>query len=135
MRIKLALLMGSFVAVVAVLAAGCGFLGLNGDPRDNIRPEVFITNYPPSSESNLEVFIDTTWNPDTTIQSIDTFPPWQAVLDTIIYLANPRIYWYGTDVDGRVDAFEYAVLPTDSLVAHPAGMPSGVLLCLANELE
>ena len=96
--------LGIGLAVAAFVAAGCGFLGLNGDPRGNIRPEVFITNYPPASESNLQTLIDTTYNPDGSIHSIDTFPPWQAVVDTIIYLANPRIYWYGTDVDGRVDA-------------------------------
>ena len=108
---------------VILLASGCGYKENDGTMRDNIKPKVFITNYPPASDSRI-TRIDTTWdNTHTRVLDIDTTYDYNAVTDTIIYLANPRIYWYGTDEDGRVDAFEYAVLPTDSLVPHPAGMP------------
>lgn len=30
---------------------------------------------------------------------------------------NPRVYWYGTDVDGFITAYQYAVMRTDSLVS------------------
>lgn len=108
----------------ALLASGCGYKTNEGTQRDNIKPKVFVTNYPPASDSRI-VAIDTTWDAARTrVLSIDTTYDFGTVTDTIIYLANPRIYWYGTDEDGRVDAFEYAVLPTDSLAPHPAGMPT-----------
>ena len=111
-------------AGLALLAfAGCGYKKNDGTQRDNIQPRVFITNFPPSSDSRV-VDVDTTWDAaHTRVLSIDTTYDYNTVTDTIIYLANPRIYWYGTDEDGRVDAFEYAVIPSDSLAPHPAGMP------------
>jgi hypothetical protein len=30
---------------------------------------------------------------------------------------NPKVYWYGTDVDGFITAYQYAVMRTDSLVS------------------
>jgi hypothetical protein len=110
-------------AVVALAIAGCGYQKNDGTMRANIQPKVFVTNYPPASDSRI-VSIDTTWDGShTRVEHIDTTFDFNTVTDTVIYLANPRIYWYGTDEDGRVDAFEYAVIPTDSLVPHPAGMP------------
>lgn len=110
------------VCVMLSVIAGCGYKENNGTQRDNIKPKVFVTNYPPSSDSRITA-IDTTWD-GTRVLSIDTTYDYNTVTDTIIYLANPRIYWYGTDEDGRVDAFEYAVVPTDSLVPQPSGMPT-----------
>lgn len=108
----------------ALLATGCGYKDNKGDQRDNIKPKVFVTNYPPASDSRI-LRIDTTWDgTGTRVVKIDTTYDYDIITDTIIYLANPRIYWYGTDEDGRVDAFEYAVIPTDSLATHPAGMPT-----------
>jgi len=108
--------------------AGCGYNENKGTSRANIQPKVFITNFPQASDSRITA-IDTTWRTDSTIVSIDTTYDYGTVVDTIIYLANPRIYWFGTDEDGRVDAFEYAVVPTDSLrgedsltTDHPVGL-------------
>jgi hypothetical protein len=107
----------------ALLVSGCGYKENNGTQRDNIMPKVFVTNFPPASDSRI-LTIDTTWDAShTRVTHIDTTYDFNTVTDTIVYLANPRIYWYGTDEDGRVDAFEYAVIPTDSLVPHPSGMP------------
>ena len=33
--------------------AGCGYKKNDGTQRDNIQPRVFITNYPPSSDSRV----------------------------------------------------------------------------------
>ena len=33
------------------------------------------------------------------------------------FSVNPRIYWFGTDVDGFVAAYQYAVMVTDSVVS------------------
>jgi hypothetical protein len=33
------------------------------------------------------------------------------------FTTNPQIYWYGTDVDGKIAAYEYAVVPAALLVA------------------
>ena len=118
--------LGIVVPLFSIVVGGCGFLENEGDPRENIKPEVFVTNFPASSKSAI-ISIDTVWV-DSLIQetviSIDTTYDFNIVTDTIIYLANPRIYWFGTDVDGRVTSFEYAVVPTDSLAAHPAGLPT-----------
>jgi len=109
---------------LSLLATGCGYKENANDPRANIKPKVFVTNFPPASSSSI-LSIDTTWDAGgTRVLSIDTTYDFDVVSDTITYLANPRIYWYGTDQDGRVDAFEYAVLPTDSLVPHPSGLPT-----------
>ncbi len=35
----------------------------------------------------------------------------------IEFSINPRVYWYGTDVDGFITAYQYAVMRTDSLVS------------------
>jgi hypothetical protein len=120
---RLALVLALPLAVL--VAGGCGFNENSGDPRANIRPQVFITNFPPASKS-LIAKVDTTMVGGQ-ISSIDTTYSFDDVVDTITYLANPRIYWYGTDEDGRVDAFEYAVVPTDSLRDHAtqyAGLPT-----------
>lgn len=120
------LALGIVVPLISIVVGGCGFLENEGDPRENIKPEVFVTNFPASSKSAI-IAIDTTWVDSlvkVTVVSIDTTYDFNVVTDTIIYLANPRIYWFGTDVDGRVSAFEYAVVPTDSLAAHPAGLPT-----------
>lgn len=118
--------LGIVVPLFSIAVAGCGYLDNEGDPRENIKPEVFVTNFPASSKSAI-LAIDTSFRvsgTDTTVLSIDTTYDFNIVTDTIIYLANPRIYWFGTDIDGRVSAFEYAVVPTDSLAAHPAGLPT-----------
>jgi len=115
---------GGIALLLAALVTGCGYLKNKGTPRDNIKPRVFITNVPPSSDSEI-LSIDTVFADPvlrTGILSIDTTYDYNTVVDTIIYLANPRIYWFGTDEDGRVDAFEYAVVPTDSLRPHPVGL-------------
>jgi hypothetical protein len=114
-------------AVVMALSiawiTGCGYLHNKGTPRANIKPVVYITNVPSASDSEI-LTIDTTYGDasHTVITSIDTSYDYNVVVDTITYLANPRIYWYGTDEDGRVDAFEYAVVPTDSLRPQPVGL-------------
>jgi hypothetical protein len=33
------------------------------------------------------------------------------------FSVNPRIYWFGTDVDGFISAYQYAVMRTDSVVS------------------
>ncbi len=37
-------------------------------------------------------------------------------LDTTYFSVNPKVYWFGTDIDGFVAAFQYAVLIRDSVV-------------------
>jgi hypothetical protein len=115
--------LASAMVLGLALVAGCGYLENKGTPRANIKPKVFITNVPPASDSRI-LSIDTTWTDATRtrILSIDTTYDFNIVVDTITYLANPRIYWFGTDEDGRVDAFEYAVIPTDSLRPQPVGL-------------
>jgi hypothetical protein len=36
--------------------------------------------------------------------------------DSTYFSVNPKVYWFGTDVDGFVSAFQYAVLVRDSVV-------------------
>lgn len=36
--------------------------------------------------------------------------------ESTYFSVNPRIYWYGTDVDGFIAAYQYAVMVTDSVV-------------------
>ncbi len=34
------------------------------------------------------------------------------------FSVNPEVHWYGTDIDGFVTAYQYAVMPKDSVFAH-----------------
>ncbi len=36
--------------------------------------------------------------------------------ESTYFSVNPKIYWYGTDIDGFITAFQYAVLISDSVV-------------------
>lgn len=98
-----------------VFASGCGFMDTTGESRPNIKPKVFIANVPLSSQNLADTSLDTAGN-----IVIDTL--FDSVVATATYFANPQIYWYGTDEDGRVDAYEYSVIPTDSLDPHPVGL-------------
>src|SRR4030042_976267 len=35
--------------------------------------------------------------------------------ESTYFSVNPRIYWYGTDIDGFITAYQYAVVIKDSL--------------------
>jgi len=117
MNRKVWIIAGLALLATLLIVTGCSYLDTTGESRANIRPEVFIANVPLAS-TNLA---DTTFDSDSLVVSIDTL--FDSVVSTSTYLANPRIHWYGTDEDGRVDAYEYAVIPTDSLSPHPVGLP------------
>lgn len=42
-------------------------------------------------------------------------------IDQYKFSVNPRVYWYGTDVDGFIDAYQYAVIETTN-VASAGGL-------------
>lgn len=41
------------------------------------------------------------------------------------FTTNPQIFWYGTDVDGRIVAYEYAVVPASLLLSRGVDTSSG----------
>ena len=44
------------------------------------------------------------------------------------FTTNPQIYWYGTDVDGKIITYEYAVVPAALLVASHVDTSSDSLI-------
>lgn len=77
-----------------LLAAGCGRLGLEGEPIGNQRPELIFVNIPAGGTQ---------------------------------FGANPTVYWFGSDPDGRVVRYDYAVLPESTVQRYieENGCPPG----------
>jgi hypothetical protein len=48
---------------------------------------------------------------------------------------NPRIYWFGTDVDGFIAAYQYAVMRKDSVERYGGGNLDSGLVKLKNDLH
>ncbi|MEW5875670.1 MAG: hypothetical protein AB1752_10865 [Candidatus Zixiibacteriota bacterium] len=72
----------ALTALIALLAIGCGRLGLEGDPIGNQPPELIFVNIPAGGTQ---------------------------------FGANPTIYWFGTDPDGRIVRYDYAVVPESTV--------------------
>jgi hypothetical protein len=48
--------------------------------------------------------------------------------DNSHFTTNPQIYWFGTDVDGKIVSYEYAVVPAALLVASQVDTSSDTLI-------